>query len=857
MTHQLSRRQFLATGLAGLVSSGLLPKHIHAHVVQAQDGRKRIYIAIDDHTDYLWTADEETYRQAFLEMLDYYLDLTEATQAEPAEHQSRWNCDGSFWLWTYEKNKTPQEFERLIEQIRSGHVSVPLNALPICLGGAPAEAVIRGMYYSGHIERRYDLRFPLVYSMENQTLPYGLVSLWAGSGGRYSWKGICDCATKVPFAGDREHDIYWWEGPDSSRLLMKWNSFYGNDSMGGYAEARDPAGVIELVDNNGDFQSRYPYDVIGAFGKGWDDLKTLTDEFVTVAKEKTNDNRLVIVSNESDFFEDFETTYGADIPTMSVGYGNEWELYCASLAEVSASVKRSVEKLRSAEAMAALVSLQDAAFMDGRSEARDLAWMNLGLYWDHDWTADGPVPRETRGNWQRRLATEIAAYVDTLHADATSALGGLVQAPDDNPAFFVFNPLGWPRSDYADLPYDGAEDVQVIDATSGSAVPCQFVTIDGARTLRILAHDVPAAGYKVYTIQPGAGEAFPDAAAANGSTLENDRYSVTFNERGAIASLTDTVRGEFVREINGGLLNDLGDGSASFTVENQGPVSVTLRADVSGTIARTIRVTLYSDIDRIDIHNTINQNFSDVLAWRFGFALDNPRAYHEEVGALVWAELDSNGGQYASRNARYDWLTLNHFVAMQGADRGITLSNRDCYYMQLGNSTADYLDTSTPQVSVLAGGQVDGDGLGIQNQGGDSQFVQRFALRPHDSFAPADSMRFALEHGNPLVAGPISGGSAYPETSRAFVDITDPNVLLWALKPAEDGIDTGLIVRVWNVGHEAATLSLGLPGRTISAAQETTHLETPLASVDVVDNRIEQPLNRQQLKTFLLQTSAE
>jgi hypothetical protein len=38
--------------------------------------------------------------------------------------------------------------------IKSGHISVPLNALCVCLGGAPAEAVLRGMYYPGQIERR-------------------------------------------------------------------------------------------------------------------------------------------------------------------------------------------------------------------------------------------------------------------------------------------------------------------------------------------------------------------------------------------------------------------------------------------------------------------------------------------------------------------------------------------------------------------------------------------------------------------------------------------------------------------------------------------------------------------------------
>src|SRR5690349_14460519 len=75
---------------------------------------KRIYLAPDDHTDYLWSLDEEGYRLAFLEMLDYYLDQIDATASNPSPHQARWNCDGSFWLWTYEKNKSPQDFNRLI-----------------------------------------------------------------------------------------------------------------------------------------------------------------------------------------------------------------------------------------------------------------------------------------------------------------------------------------------------------------------------------------------------------------------------------------------------------------------------------------------------------------------------------------------------------------------------------------------------------------------------------------------------------------------------------------------------------------------------------------------------------------------
>jgi alpha-mannosidase len=123
-------------------------------------------------------------RLAFLEMLDYYLGLADSTAGEAPEYQSRWNCDGSFWIWTYERNKPAADFERLIARIKDGHITAPLNALVVCLGGAPAEAILRGFYYAGQIERRYGLRFRMAIAMENQTLPYGLGALWAGSGAR-------------------------------------------------------------------------------------------------------------------------------------------------------------------------------------------------------------------------------------------------------------------------------------------------------------------------------------------------------------------------------------------------------------------------------------------------------------------------------------------------------------------------------------------------------------------------------------------------------------------------------------------------------------------------------------------------
>ncbi len=123
-----------------------------------------------------------------------------------------------------------------------------------------------------------------------------------------------------------------------------------------------------------------------------------------------------------------------------------------------------------------------------------------------------------------------------------------------------------------------------------------------------------------------------------------------------------------------------------------------------------------------------------------------PDVWHEEVGAVIRGKLLADGGHYSPRNARYDWLTMNHFADISDGTAnnfGITISNVDAFFMKLGSSTSTTLDTATPQINVLAGGQIDGPGLGISNQGGDAFFTQRFALQTHGTFDQTAAMKFA------------------------------------------------------------------------------------------------------------------
>ncbi len=856
----------------------------------------RVYIANDDHTDYMWTADADTYAGVFVEMLDFHLKLADETAANPSAYRNRFNADGSLWLSTYEQRKSPAELARLIDRIKDGTISVPLNTVVSCYGGQPVEAVLRGLYYAGRVERKYGLRFTLATAMEDQTLPLGLASLFAGAGARYSWRGVCGCASKIPnrILGERDREIYWYAGHDGQRLLLKWYSL-GPHGIGGYWEAGDPAAAIRHVRTDTNFLRRYsdpvthqPYSVVGLFGFGGDDLARKTgvtpppvvpgvpglqrivsspysDHFHIIAQRETTAERQVIVSNELDFFADFERTHGATLPSKTGTHGNEWDLYSASMSETAARAKRAVEKLRSAELLSTLVSLKYPDFMHRHFGARDRAFTALGLFWEHNWTADGPISRGQRAAWEERTAADIEYYVNSVQAEAVIRLGGMIPHPDKTNRFFVLNPLGWSRTGAADHSYTGAADIHVRDVLTGEDVPHQIVKLSGARYLRILATNVPSAGYKVYEIVPGPGKAAIDpAASVSGDdelTFENSAVKLVVQRDGAVRSLIDKRRGdgELAATIDGLSLNDLAPNSSAgeaLVVENSGPVSVTVRARSDAGLDHTTAITLYRDSDRIDVRNEITANFADVRHWAFSFALPAPSVRTEEVGAINLNKLQADGGDYAPTHARYDYVTLNHFADITAGDgrRGVTLSNPDLAFAKLGRSTITALDATTPQVNVLAGGQVDGSGLGIRAQNGATYFLQRFALRPHGDYEQVEAMKFALEHQNPFVTGAIIGKETgvFPADAFSLVKVSDPQVLLWAVKPAEEGIERGIVARLWNLSEKPASATLTL-GDGIAAAWRATHIETDLEAISPTgEGSISAGFARQQLQTFRL-----
>ena len=113
-----------------------------------------------------------------------------------------------------------------------------------------------------------------------------------------------------------------------------------------------------------------------------------------------------------------------------------------------------------------------------------------------------------------------------------------------------------------------------------------------------------------------------------------------------------------------------------------------------------------------------------------------------------------------------------------------------------------------------------------------------------------------MEHQNPLIAGLVIGTKAtYPEKVYSFLTISDPNILLWSLKPAEDGAAQGLIARVWNFAPNDTSFKISFDPEILSAYR-STHVETDLGKANVTNGDLEESIGHHQIKTFRIMLSS-
>ena len=185
-----------------------------------------IWVVFRTHFDLGFTdLPENVFKRYREEMMDNALMLIENNEKQPKEKHFSWNVAG----WPLEAQmlgplQTPERKLRIEKAIKEG--SLVADGLPFTMQteSLDIEDLVRGLGFSSAISRKYNV--PLAISAKMADVPshsWILPTSLKNAGIQFLQLG-CNSASQYP----RVPELFWWEGPDGSKILCNYTRFYGS-----------------------------------------------------------------------------------------------------------------------------------------------------------------------------------------------------------------------------------------------------------------------------------------------------------------------------------------------------------------------------------------------------------------------------------------------------------------------------------------------------------------------------------------------------------------------------------------------------------------------------------------------------
>ena len=772
----------------------------------------------------------------------------------------------------------PDQAERLFDHIRRGTIQLNPIFNMILTSDVSVEELIRQLYPARAWARRYGLEIGYANHQETPTAAWILPTVLAGSGIGHLVKSIlpyeCPWAARL-----QEPPVFTWEGPDGSRIRVRWRN---KDYVEGRFVLQDLRATNTALHD--DILPRYeaqdyPYDAIALVGCYGDlapnsrELPAKKAATIIAYNAQGWEYPKLVNASHKQFWDDLEAQIaerGPEPPVFRGDYGCAWDAWPASLAYHFAGWRRAQERSATADRLVALLSRLDGAWAEAQRGELAEGWRNLIYLADHAWNGANDENRALNAALRREWQVAANATFDRLIARGLLQLGRRVPTrPGEH--VLVFNALGWARSGVAqveasDIP-DAADGLSAVDMASGQETSVQVRREAGQTWLQFEARDVPALGYRVYALRPAEGRRDgPWPVVAEGTTLESPFYRLEVSPHtGGIVSLYDKVRGrELVDAASPYHLNQclyLSEGvehtpcTATIEAGPCGPVSgrLIVRAALKNT-QLTTTITVYAGLDRLDIRNELEkQPTSERQELDFAFPLAVPgRRYRVETpGVILEPGADQRPGAGQAITA------VRHFVDVFNDEFGVTFSQADSGLVEFGHRTTledprEPDPSNSTLLAVALENCIDWHEA-IRDQAGATHFTFRYSLRGHGAgFDPVEAVRFGAEDNNELLALrlPAEQPGDLPGPVHSFLSVSPDHAIITCVKPAEED---GLIVRLWECAGQEARAELRVAGLgRLTAAWATDLLEHDREALTVEGNRVTIPLAARGLATLRL-----
>jgi alpha-mannosidase len=854
MKHTLT---LLTLAAAVHVSAAQVPQPSPAPAPPKPSPVKEIVVVIKTHFDIGYTHRvKEIVHHYRTDMIDKAMNIMDQSKTLPPEQQFAWTGPG----WVMSKvlddwdGQTPERRRRLDDYVKAGKFQ--FHALPFTLesDACEPEEMARGFIFSSALCRKYGM--PLPRSGKKTDVPShggALATVLAHGGVKFMHIGC-----NWPSGAVKTPGLFWWEGPDGSRVLTLYSNTYGTcvpPWMPRWYCDQDPFISTSLAPT-----PDWPYPVWPAILVTPDNSGPPKAEQVKALFEEATQKLpgVKIRMGTMDDFVDAMLKANPDIPVVKGEMPDTW-IHGVMCDPGGIRLSREVHpQIAAAEALHTSLHLWGVARPPVAKEVA-LAYENILLYGEHTWgrapsvnqygdafkTANPKRITELEASWEDKTdyIREASRLSRGLMAGNLQALAASVKR--DAPGLVVYNPLPWTRSG--------------------------TVEINGET---VFVKDLPPCGYRTHPLPPASMKTAP-RKTSEPATIANAFFKLTLEPaKGAITSLVEKRTGrEWVDSAEprglGHYLNErfTFEQTLNYTVAYQGgrafkfagakgewphpgmhkggmisekqvPYRAATAAKGVATIdgnsaiiecpadpanhlpATVLRITLPTEQPYIDLEITIkdkakdNWPEADWLCLPFKIASPQFRV-HRALGVM-------NPVTDILPGANRDLFSVGHGVTIADADgSGIAVCPLDHPLVSLDRPgcwrASKSADEFTPKKPVVY--------LNLYNNQWNTNFrywypgtwSSRVRLWTFDKHTAPDAIMAtpALEARNPLLATAANGAGGRLPAEQSGLAVSRKGVLVTAFGQNPDG--AGTLLRIWEMAGVSGERTVSLPGTFTSA----------------------------------------
>ncbi len=727
--------------------------------------------------------------QDYVWMEEKYPDLFKEIQQRVKE--GRWEIVGGMWV---EPDLNMPSGESLVRQILVGKryfqqkfgVDVRIGWNPDSFG--------------------YNWQLPQIYKRSG--LDYFVTQ-------KMSWNDT----TKIPYK------LFWWESPDGSRLL----TYFPHDYVNQIQPLRISEDVAEYVPKTGLPEIMHLYG-IGDHGGG------PTRAMLDAARRWQDGHNIfpqLTFGTAQSFFDDVEK----NMEHLKIPVWNN-ELYfqyhrgvMTTQSETKKRIRQSEELLLNAEKFSSL------ALLDGQpypQEEFENDWKKVLFDQFHD-VMPGSGIAINYVDAARDLGV-VGLSGNKILSTSLKTLAARVNTEGEGVPVVLFNPLSWTRTDVTEAeaqfpssigPQSGIE----VRDSAGAVLPSSvFSRDDATHTLKIrfLAKSVPAMGYKVFHLVPVARQRSANTTLKAGAEgMENEFVSLKVDSKtGCITSLINKRDGQeaLAPGACGNLLQtfvdkpkdydawnidanfedhmwDLREAEEVKLIENT-PVRAVIRVKKKFQNSTFVQdICVYPGVPRVDVNMQADWHEKHILLKvAFPVSVQSNRATYEIPFGNIQRPTTRNTPE---ERAMFEVPALR-WGDLSDTSHGFSLLNASKYgYDAKGNVIRLSLLRSPAWPDPHAD-----EGL--------HEFT--YALYPHaGDWKVAETERRGFELNFPLIPVTPCPHQGVLPASHSFAQIEPGNVILTAVKKAEDG--AALVFRFFEFEGRSNSVRLHFPEAATQAAQ--------------------------------------